>query len=64
MSNPYADRWTDMSYDSDDGRMMREEARQANEYPTRIDDNGTEYFYRPGVGGWWSADGQLWKRTA
>ena len=62
-TNPYADRWDSMSYDSDDGAMMRHESEEAQAYPTRTDAKGTDYFYRPGVGGWWSASGQLWKAT-
>ncbi len=66
MRNPWADRWEAASYSASrlDARMMRHEAQEARAYPSRTDAAGTAYFFRPGVGGWWSADGQLWKDGA
>ena len=65
--NTWADRWEDMAFGTGDPAetaMMRQEAEQAREYGTRTDSEGTVYFYRPGVGGWWSADRKLWKADA
>ena len=43
-----------------DRQAIVDEANDARRYGYREDDGGKRYWYRPGVGGWWSADRKLW----
>ncbi len=62
-ANPWADAWENRvcSVAPNDRQAIVDEANEARGYPYREDAAGTRYWYRPGVGGWWSADGNLFK---